>query len=68
MICCKEIAPSLFSLGRPMLEKILEKIIEGFGEGIICRKYKSSYVHGRSDMLLKFKVNKWNNWNNCFFI
>eukprot|EP00026_Physarum_polycephalum_P004438 Phypoly_transcript_04457.p1 GENE.Phypoly_transcript_04457~~Phypoly_transcript_04457.p1 ORF type:complete len:692 (+),score=126.44 Phypoly_transcript_04457:282-2078(+) len=53
-----EIAANVFCESRAMLHNLLNKILEAAGEGMVARKNRSIYVHGRSDLLLKFKSNR----------
>ena len=41
---------------RKVLRKLIQHIISDGGEGVILRRPRSIYLHGRSDSLIKLKV------------
>ena len=45
-------------LGSKHLSGMMKEILENGGEGIILRKVKSLYEHGRTPNLIKLKVQK----------
>lgn len=52
----KVIAPRVKCVSEKQLIAYSKEILEHGGEGVILRKPKSTYEHGRSSSLIKYKV------------
>ena len=42
--------------GKQSVRRLTDGIMTNGGEGVVLRKPHSSYIHGRTDELIKFKV------------
>ena len=52
----KEVPIRILNEGNKIGNHMLEKVLMGGGEGIILRRVRSEYEHGRSKSLIKLKV------------